>query len=78
MREKEGLASQILSGMGADYDKAREEIVKRVGGDIQSPPSGGQARAGRRKTPTLDTYGRDLTELAAQGKLCLLYTSRCV
>jgi len=69
MREKEGLASQILSGMGADYDKAREEIVKRVGGDIQSPPSGGQARAGRRKTPTLDTYGRDLTELAAQGKL---------
>ena len=40
IHEEEGLASQILSGMGADYDKTREEIVKRVGGQVQEPQPG--------------------------------------
>lgn len=68
-REDEGLAAQVLDSLGADYDRLRDEIVKRVGGEVaqQRPDKRGGGR--RRKTPTLDTYGRDLTELAGEGKL---------
>ena len=69
LREEEGLAAKILTGLGADYDKVRDEIVKRVGGTVADQRHDKRARAGRRRTPTLDTYGRDLTELAEQGKL---------
>jgi ATP-dependent Clp protease ATP-binding subunit ClpC len=79
LREEDGLAAQILTRMGADIDRAREEVVKRVGGEVRSggpaEPAGqrGQAVPGRRperrRTPTLETYGRDLTQLASQGKL---------
>ncbi|HHW19302.1 MAG TPA: ATP-dependent Clp protease ATP-binding subunit [Firmicutes bacterium] len=72
LHEEEGLAGQILTKLGITYDDAREEIVKRVGGEINKAPEGAgfQSRpAARKKTPTLDAFGRDLTELAAQGKL---------
>ncbi len=69
LREEEGLAAQVLTALGADYDKVREEIVRRVGGSLSDQRQDKRARAGRKRTPTLDTYGRDLTELAEQGKL---------
>lgn len=74
LREEDGLAGQVLTGMGADIDRAREEVLKRVGGSPQigagRRPAQGQARRGERgKTPTLDSFGRDLTVLAGQGKL---------
>ncbi len=80
LREGEGLAAQVLVGMGADLQKAREEVVKRVGGDLSAHraadadegqgPQGAQGRrGGARRTPTLESYGRDLTQLAAEGKL---------
>ena len=80
LREGEGLAAQVMVGMGADLDRAREEVVKRVGGDlskkavddVQAGPTAsvGQAkRANAKRTPTLETYGRDLTQMAATGSL---------
>ena len=48
----------LLSAMGEDGAAGREEL-------IQGRPGKGGAAA----TPTLDEYSRDLTELAAQGKL---------
>jgi ATP-dependent Clp protease ATP-binding subunit ClpC len=77
LREDSGLAAEILSSMGADLDRAREEVVKRVGGDLSASSddtrpsqSGSRGRSARgKRTPTLDTYGRDLTELASKGQL---------
>lgn len=73
LHEEEGLAGRVLSRFGLDYDLVREEVVKRVGGEILGKPQAGltpgQRGAGKKKTPTLDAYGRDLTELASQGKL---------
>jgi ATP-dependent Clp protease ATP-binding subunit ClpC len=80
IREGEGLAAQILIGFGADLAKAREEVVKRVGGDLSAkaaedtttgpaPGTPPGKRAGAKRTPTLETYGRDLTQLAAAGHL---------
>ena len=81
IREGEGLAAQVLLGMGADLDKARGEVVKRVGGEIhagqgeapgltgQGPQGAAGRRQGAKRTPTLEAYGRDLTQLAREGKL---------
>jgi len=80
LREGEGLAAQVLTGLGADLNRAREEVVKRVGGDlspkspgdvVQGPATSGgpTKRAPGKRTPTLEAYGRDLTQLASQGTL---------
>ncbi len=69
IREEEGLASRILTRLGAEYDEVRNEIVKRVGGEIVKQRPSKHARVKRTQTPTLDTYGRDLTELAKEDKL---------
>ncbi|MEW6523307.1 MAG: ATP-dependent Clp protease ATP-binding subunit [Bacillota bacterium] len=71
LREGEGVAAQVLTRMGVDLQKAREQVIERVGGNIQTENAGSQARpAGRgRQTSTLDTYGRDLTVMAREGKL---------
>jgi ATP-dependent Clp protease ATP-binding subunit ClpC len=78
LREEDGLAARIITRQGGDLEKAREEVIKRVGGslsgsslgDSESRGSlGGRARRGDKRTPTLDNYGRDLTEMASQGKL---------
>ncbi len=80
LREEDGLAGQILLKLGGDLDRAREEVVKRVGGSLAGisgqPDEPGQSqhvtpsrRGNTKKTPTLDNYGRDLNQLAAQGKL---------
>ena len=67
IREGEGLASQVLFSLGVDLRKIREEISALLGG-------GGQAFQGASspavsKTPALDSFGRDLTKLAKDGKL---------
>ncbi len=73
LQEEDGVAGQVLIKQGADLQKARDEVAKRLGGDSSAPSSGKGAGSPRRgdnkRTPTLDNYGRDLTELAAQGKL---------
>ncbi|MGE5580893.1 MAG: ATP-dependent Clp protease ATP-binding subunit [Bacillota bacterium] len=81
LREGEGLAAQVMTGMGAELGKAREEVVKRVGGDLSAkaaedispgpaaPGTPPGKRANAKRTPTLETYGRDLTQLAAAGNL---------
>ncbi|MGI6609587.1 MAG: ATP-dependent Clp protease ATP-binding subunit [Limnochordia bacterium] len=66
IREGEGVAAQVLKNLGADLDKVRRQVVDLLGGASQGA-SKREARA--RKTPTLDQFGRDLTELAREEKL---------
>lgn len=67
IRESEGIAARILSSMGVDLLKARAEIVHFMGGSGQEISS--QAPKGKSKTPALDAFGTDLTDLARMGKL---------
>jgi len=71
MKEQEGVASQILMGLGIDANIARKAVLELLGGNVSSstglPPASPQAAT--RKTPALDSFGRDLTELANQGQL---------
>lgn len=68
IREGDGLAGRVLSKLGVELDKARQEVMKLQDNEAPSR-AGGSSRSGRSQTQTLDEFGRDLTEYARQGKL---------
>jgi ATP-dependent Clp protease ATP-binding subunit ClpC len=65
IREGEGVAAQVLMSLGVDLEKARRQTLKLLGGDSKT---GSEAKKSE-KTATLDQFGRDLTEMAENGKL---------
>ncbi len=79
LREEKGIAAQVLNSLGVTLDEARAETLKVLGSDVApSEPAGiGGSSAGqpgksgdkKSKTPALDHFCRDLTELARGGKL---------
>src|SRR5579884_1711288 len=73
LREQEGVAAQVLMNLGLKLEDVREEVLNLLGHNMDSGESGGggerTAAKGKSKTPALDSFGRDLTELARQGKL---------
>ena len=65
LKDKEGVAAQILDAFGVDYKTAMEETLAVIEGK-----STGQKEKGKKsKTPFLDHFGRDLTQMAREGKL---------
>jgi ATP-dependent Clp protease ATP-binding subunit ClpC len=67
IREGEGVASQVLTNLGLDLNKVRQEVMSLLGAVT---PGYAQAPAPvKSKTPSLDAFGRDLTALAIEGKL---------
>src|SRR5712691_9374418 len=71
LREQEGVAAQVLMNLGLKLEDVREEVLNLLGHNPESGEGGGErtANKGKSKTPALDSFGRDLTELARQGKL---------
>src|SRR5713226_8888099 len=73
LREQEGVAAQVLMNLGLKLEDVREEVLNLLGHNMDSgeSSSGGErtANKGKSKTPALDSFGRDLTELARQNKL---------
>jgi ATP-dependent Clp protease ATP-binding subunit ClpC len=65
LRDEEGVAAQVLSMYDVDYKEVYEELKNVQSG---KPSSYGKKRK-KSKTPALDHFGRDLTELARRGKL---------
>ncbi|MFV2006112.1 MAG: ATP-dependent Clp protease ATP-binding subunit [Longimicrobiales bacterium] len=78
LREEKGIAAQVLNTLGIGLEDARAETLKVLGSDVSpSEPAGigagstaipGQGDK-KSKTPALDHFCRDLTNLARQGKL---------
>jgi ATP-dependent Clp protease ATP-binding subunit ClpC len=64
IREGDGLAARVLVKLGADLERTRREVYAMQEGENQ--PSQNRSRS---RTPTLDEFGRDLTELARNEKL---------
>ena len=76
IKENEGIAAQVLTNLSVKLEDVREEVLDFLGADNideneesgmteeGSAPSGGKS-----KTPALDSFGRDLTELAREDKL---------
>ncbi|HEX7545204.1 MAG TPA: ATP-dependent Clp protease ATP-binding subunit [Gemmatimonadaceae bacterium] len=81
LREEKGIAAQVLTEAGVNLDAARTETLRLLGTEM---PQTGTAAAGgapspqpapstkgekKSKTPALDHFCRDLTQLAAEGQL---------
>jgi ATP-dependent Clp protease ATP-binding subunit ClpC len=73
IREGEGLAGRVLNKLGVDLERTRREVTLLQDSEPNQQGSpAGQGAAGRpqrSRTPTLDEFGRDYTELARQDKL---------
>jgi ATP-dependent Clp protease ATP-binding subunit ClpC len=75
IKENEGIAAQVLLNLNVKLEDVREEVLVFLGHDVQAEEeeteegqSSNQQNA-KSKTPALDTFGRDLTEMAREGKL---------
>ena len=81
LREEKGIAAQVLTDAGVNLEAARAETLRILGTEMPQQPGGAQAAAGaqpqpsapkgekKSKTPALDHFCRDLTQLAAEGQL---------
>jgi ATP-dependent Clp protease ATP-binding subunit ClpC len=81
LREHDGVAAQVLMNLGLKLEEVREEVLNLLGAGVeneeQAPPEKGSGNQGgnqgqgkgKSKTPALDSFGRDLTELARESAL---------
>ncbi|MCE9557692.1 MAG: ATP-dependent Clp protease ATP-binding subunit [Armatimonadetes bacterium] len=77
IREGDGLAGRVLAKLGVELDRARREVMSlqdnesQTKGTSRASSSGSSSTAAPTgaKTATLDEFGRNLTQLARDGKL---------
>ena len=83
LREEKGIAAQVLTDAGVNLDAARAETLRLLGTEMPPQQGGATAQAGgstppqaqqpkgekKSKTPALDHFCRDLTQLASEGQL---------
>ena len=82
LNEEAGIAARALTNVGLKLSEMREEIMTILGGGMTPPheeepeseekataKAGARSPSGRTKTPALDAFGRDLTELAKANQL---------
>ena len=73
LREGEGVAAQVLRNLDVNLDAARAEVMRELDPnfefDAPPPPEEEVVDESPTKTPALNTFGRDLTELARNDEL---------
>jgi ATP-dependent Clp protease ATP-binding subunit ClpC len=62
------VAARVLENLGVDLAKVRTQVIRMLG-ETAEVASGGGGGKGSTKTPTLDEFGSNLTQQAADGKL---------
>ncbi len=70
LRERDGVAAQVLMNLGLKLEEVREEVLNLLGAGVESEanPESKETKT-KSRTPALDSFGRDLTELAREGAL---------
>ncbi|MBD1219343.1 MAG: ATP-dependent Clp protease ATP-binding subunit [Aphanizomenon flos-aquae Clear-A1] len=66
IREGEGVAARVLENLNVDLTKVRTQVIRMLGETAEVTPGG---PSGRTKTPTLDEFGSNLTQMAIDNKL---------
>src|SRR5271168_2606823 len=72
LREQEGVAAQVLMNLNLKLEEVREEVLNLLGHGMDAggeSERGATSKGNKSKTPALDSFGRDLTDLARQAKL---------
>ncbi|MFN8673200.1 MAG: ATP-dependent Clp protease ATP-binding subunit [Candidatus Sericytochromatia bacterium] len=64
IREGEGVAVRVLENLGVELSRVRSSVIRMLG-ETSTPTSSQQ----RSKTPTLDEFGTNLTQLAEENRL---------
>ncbi|MCX7020559.1 MAG: AAA family ATPase, partial [Candidatus Sumerlaeota bacterium] len=67
-REENTIAAKCLRNYNVDFSKAQKEVINVIDGSSSAPKSSKEGND-KTKTPALDTFGRDMTQLAREGKL---------
>jgi ATP-dependent Clp protease ATP-binding subunit ClpC len=80
LREEKGIAAQVLTDAGVSLEASRAETLRLLGSELppqqgtpgtNPPPAAAPSTKSEKKskTPALDHFCRDLTQLAAEGQL---------
>ncbi|MEN9715344.1 MAG: hypothetical protein RJA35_811 [Actinomycetota bacterium] len=72
IREGEGVAAQVLTKLGADTNRVRQQVIQLLSGFQGKETVGVGANndaAPQKGSQILDQFGRNLTQAAAEGKL---------
>jgi len=71
IREGEGIAAQVLLNVGLDLKNVREEVLNLLGSSVPGFSATSEAKRNKKKTktPALDSFARDLTEMAKGDEL---------
>ena len=71
IREGEGVAAQVLTRLGADTNRVRQQVIQLLSGfqGKETVQVGGETVAPQKGSQILDQYGKNLTQSAADGKL---------
>ena len=71
IREGEGVAAQVLTKLGADTNKVRQQVIQLLSGyqGKEAVSVGGEVAPPQKGSEVLGQYGRNLSQAAAEGKL---------
>ncbi|WP_330656263.1 ATP-dependent Clp protease ATP-binding subunit [Alkaliphilus flagellatus] len=69
IKEGDGIASQILIQLGVNLQNVREEVLKLLNNGGTAGTNKKPSVDSNKNTPTLNQFGRDLNELAREGKI---------
>jgi ATP-dependent Clp protease ATP-binding subunit ClpC len=69
VREGEGVAARVLENLAVDVSSIRTEVIQMLGDNAEANSNSSNNVQTRSKTPTLEEFGSNLTELAIEGVL---------
>jgi ATP-dependent Clp protease ATP-binding subunit ClpC len=69
VREGEGVAARVLENLAVDVSSIRAEVIQMLGDNAEANANGNNSIQARSKTPTLEEFGSNLTDLAIEGIL---------
>ncbi len=75
LREQDGMAAQVLMNLGVKLEDVRAELMELLGADVAAAGAaagvgvGTPQQTAENQTPALDSFGRDLTQIARDGGL---------
>nr|QCI05198.1 Clp protease ATP binding subunit [Centroceras clavulatum] len=69
VREGEGVAARVLENLAVNVSSIRTEVIQMLGDNAEANTPGSSTSQTRSKTPTLEEFGSNLTELAIENVL---------
>src|ERR687888_122237 len=69
IHEGEGVAAQVLQKLGADLNRVRQQVIQLLSGYTGGKGEGQPGEQTPQGSMVLDQFGRNLTQLAREGKL---------